>query len=109
MKGRKIRFLVTAARWFDRANGNTYHSARIERVSDGAVLMCPIQYGYGDQYRQTALEAMADARWLPVRYRGRNAASGGLLAYSYERENNYPINWTVTDGLKREVVALGSK
>ena len=104
-KGRKIKFVVTAARWFDRANGNTYHSARAVRMSDGAVLLCPLQYGYGDQYRHTALVAMADAKWLPVKYRGRHD-NGAALAMSYEMDNNHPIVWNVTDGRKRDAVAL---
>ena len=29
------------------------------------------------------------------------------LCFDYERENNYPILWTVSDGLKRECVANG--
>lgn len=31
-----------------------------------------------------------------------------LLAYSYEMENGYPINWNVTDGLKRDCIANGT-
>ena len=27
----------------------------------------------------------------------------------YERENNYPIDWVVTDGLKRDCIANGAK
>lgn len=82
---RKIKFVVYAARWFDRVNGNTYHSVRVVRVRDGEVIAAPIQYGYGDHYRQTALKIMAEAKWLPVKYRDRDAR------YRYERENEYPI------------------
>ena len=105
-KPRIIKFTAHACRWFDRANGNTYHSVRITRCRDGATLTCPFQYGYGDCYRQTALEAMAKAKWLPVKYRG-HAAHGGSNAFYYERENNYPIFWSVSDGLKRDCIANG--
>lgn len=108
MKARKIKFVVQAVKWFDKVNGNTYHSCRITRTSDGAVLCCPFQYGYGDQYRHTALVEMADKKWLPVKYRGRNE-NGHHNYYAYERENNYPIEWMVTDGLKRECVRNGEK
>jgi hypothetical protein len=100
-KERKIKFVVDAARWFDRINGNTYHALRITRIRDGAILKCGLQYGYGDCYRQTALRAMARAKWLPVKYRIENES---ML---YECDNNYPIIWNVTDGLKRDAIALG--
>ena len=103
---RKIKFVATAARWFDRVNGNTYHSVSVVRSSDGATIHCQFQYGYGDQYRATALQAMLEAGWLPKKYSG-HAASGLNTVWSYERENNYPILWNVTDGLKRDCVANG--
>ena len=34
-KKREIKFVCYAVRWFDRINGNTYHSVRVERVKDG--------------------------------------------------------------------------
>jgi hypothetical protein len=98
-KERKIKFVVDAARWFDKVNGNTYHSCRITRIKDGGMIYSRFQYGYGDHYRQTALMAMADAKWLPVKYRKENG-------WYYERENNYPIIWNVRDGLKRDALAL---
>jgi len=108
MRTRKIKFTATAARWFDKVNGNTYHSVRITRHRDGKTIYCPFQYGYGDQYRYTALDAMARAKWLPPRYR-QPMSSGGLNVGAYERENNYPILWTVSDGLKRDCVANGKE
>ena len=96
----KIKFVVIAVKWFDKANGNTYHSIRAFRCSDGAVITAPLQYGYGRQYEQTALNAMNRAGWLPEEYK-----DDGL--YRYERDNNYPILWSVTDGLKRDCVENG--
>ena len=107
-KARVIRFTATAVRWFDKVNGNTYHSVRIVRHRDGKILYCPWQYGYGDQYRYTALEAMARAKWLPPKYREK-APQGGLEVWCYEREHNYPILWNVSDGLKRDMIANGQE
>lgn len=46
---------IEGRRWFQRTYGNTYHSVRI--FEDGALLATlPYQYGYGDQYLQTALD-----------------------------------------------------
>lgn len=93
---RKIEFIAHAVKWFDKVNGNTYHSVRIERVKDGAILKSlPINYGYGDHYRQTALDLMVEHSWIDQKYKGKN--------HLYERGNNYPISWSVTNGLKREM------
>lgn len=102
----KIRFIGHAMKWRDKINGNTYHSVRITRCKDGAVIVAPFQYGYGDQYRYSALNAMLEAGWIPKKY-GAPQTHGGNLVCLYERENNYPIHWTVEDGLKRDVVANG--
>lgn len=100
-KLRVIRFTVVAKKWFDKVNGNTYHSVRCVRCRDGAIVVGQFQYGYGEHYRQTALQAMAEAKWLPKKYRGTNET------FHYERENNYPILWTVSYGLKRDCIANG--
>ena len=98
---RKIKFGVNACRWFDKVNGNTYHSVRITRYRDGATIVGAFRYGYGYHYRQTALSIMAENKWLPVKYRDRDAQ------FRYEVDNNYPIIWHVSDGLKRDCIANG--
>jgi len=97
---RAIRFVANVVRWFDKVNGNTYHSVNITRCADGAVIACPIQYGYGDQYRYTALVAMNEAGWLGAGFDTRDV-------FVFGRENNYPILWNVSDGRKRDCVANG--
>jgi len=102
----KIKFTAHACRWFDKINGNTYHSVRITRNSDGKQIVVGFTYGYGESYRYSALEAMSTAKWLPVKYRGINKKNL-TKSWNYERENNYPIQWTVSDGLKRYCVENG--
>jgi hypothetical protein len=102
-----IKYIARACRWFDKVNGNTYHSVNVTRTEDGAVIYCPFEYGYGDQYRTTALLAMKVAGWLPKKY-CTPSSIGGYAFYSYERENQYPIYWDVTDGLKRDCVNNGT-
>ena len=97
----QILFIANACTWRDKVNGNTYHSVRITRCSDGEELLVPYQYGYGEHYRQSSREAMLKAGWLPNTYNKDNA-------YLYERENDYPILWNVSDGLKRDCVSNGS-
>jgi hypothetical protein len=96
----KIQYVAKAVRWFDKANGNTYHSVRITRTEDKAVIVHPMTYGYGDSYKQTALEVMFKAGWIPNNY--------AKYVYAFERENEYPIEWIVTDGLKRDCIANGT-
>jgi hypothetical protein len=93
-------FTVIAVKWFDRINGNTYHSVKCIRNEDGSVIAQGMTYGYGDCYRQTALELMVDAGWI-------KGYSKGTIYGKYEIENNYPISWIASNGLKRDMVANG--
>ncbi|MCE5226665.1 MAG: hypothetical protein LLG05_12510 [Porphyromonadaceae bacterium] len=63
-------------------------------------------YGYGEHYRQTALQAMHAAKWIDngVYTDDLNKGKNVML---FERENDYPIMWNVTDGLKRDCIANG--
>ena len=97
-----IKYICNAIKWRDKINGNTYHSVKITRVKDKKVIYGELQYGYGDQYKYTALDAMANAKWLPVKYRKENS-------YLYERENDYPIIWNVSYGLKRDAARNGGE
>lgn len=94
---RKITYVVNVVKWFDRVNGNTYHSCRITRQRDGKAIACPFTYGYDSAYKQTAFNAMKKAGWI---------RSDG---YDYERKHNYPILWNVLDGLKRDCIANGKE
>lgn len=99
---RLLKFTVIAIKWFDKYNGNTYHSVRCIRHKDNAIVVGAYQYGYGEHYKQTALAIMAKADWLPgIKYQDFDAQ------WQYERENNYPILWTVSGGLKRDCIANG--
>jgi len=44
---------IEGRRWFNK--GNTYHSVRIFRDGEQIALL-PYQYGYGDQFLQSAFE-----------------------------------------------------
>jgi hypothetical protein len=105
----KIQYVANACRWFDRVNGNTYHSVSITRTEDGAQVLVPWQYGYGDSYRQTALLAMAEEKWIPKKYTVRGKQGTYKKLWYWERENNYPIQWNVSDGLKRDMVRNGER
>lgn len=111
---RVIKFTVIAVKWFDKVNGNTYHSVRCIRCRDSAVVVGSYRYGYGEHYKQTALAAMYNAGWFKD-YRQEKTTSDGSIHFRYtqasmyllEREHNYPILWTVSAGLKRGCVTNG--
>lgn len=46
--------------WFDKVNGNSYFSARVE-IDGKEVARIPFQYGYGDQYLFEAGQALIKA------------------------------------------------
>lgn len=70
---------ITGRRWFERTNGNTYHTTTLH-FTDGTTRKSDITYGYGDQYLQTAFEMMD----LPY---------GGTL----ELREKLGITWDVVD------------
>lgn len=44
---------VIARRWFQKSNGNTYHTAELI-LDNGTTIKSPRAYGYADQWRETA-------------------------------------------------------
>jgi len=51
---------IFAKRWFDKVNGNTYHSVNV--YADGKLVGSePFAYGYGEGYQQTAVELLIKA------------------------------------------------
>ncbi len=55
---------IEGRRWFQKTYGNTYHSVRI--FKDGKELVfLPYQYGYGEQWLQTALDWLREKGHIP--------------------------------------------
>ena len=55
---------ITGRKWFERTNGNTYHSA--EAVIDGEMVgRVDYAYGYGDQWEQSAVDLLQASGKLP--------------------------------------------
>ena len=58
---------INGRRWFDRRNGNTYHSCKV--WFDGHQKHhCRFAYGYGDQYMQTVQGWLETQGWEFKRY-----------------------------------------
>jgi hypothetical protein len=49
--------IIKAKKWFDKINGNTYHSVIVYK-NGKEVGRSPMTYGYGDAFMQTAFEIM---------------------------------------------------
>jgi len=90
-----VSIMVIGYRWFDRVNGNTYHSAMV--YFDGqAVARAPFQYGYGDQYVSSALEIIRKAGLLDC--------PEGTPLWQYCRDNGITFTYQAHDGLKRDAM-----
>lgn len=55
---------IEGRRWFQRTFGNTYHSVRIW-INGEQVVCLPFQYGYGEQFLQTALDWLREQGKIP--------------------------------------------
>ena len=68
---------IEGRRWFQRTYGNTYHSVRIYKDGE-TIAYLPYQYGYGEQFLQTAFD------WL-----GHNGMPELLEEYANGSRKNY--------------------
>ena len=50
-------YIIEGLRWFDKVNGNTYHTVNIiDAEINESIYKSPVTYGYDDQYKHTALD-----------------------------------------------------
>lgn len=50
-----VKWIVSARKWFDKVNGNTYHSVTItDARTNNRIYSSGMVYGYGNQYEHTA-------------------------------------------------------
>lgn len=59
---------IEGRRWFQRTYGNTYHSVRV--TVNGKSHVIPMQYGYGEQYLQTAAAYLKSIGAMDCDYQG---------------------------------------
>ena len=67
MKRLKIQGLMVIGRkWFDKANGNTYHSAEVILFTSKGLhnWRSRLTYGYGRQYEETGLDLLIKNGWF---------------------------------------------
>tara|TARA_R100000306_G_C4365191_1_gene137297 strand:+ start:386 stop:682 length:297 start_codon:yes stop_codon:yes gene_type:complete len=57
------KFIIVARRWFERTNGNTYHSVLIiDSKTNEEIAFMPYTYGYDSHYKQTAYKKLLDLK-----------------------------------------------
>lgn len=83
---------IIGRRWFDRTNGNTYHSVTCI-VDDENVGGVSFAYGFSDHYLQTAREYLEEKDLLP-----RDPAP----LWQYCLENGITLNRHVTDVARKK-------
>ena len=81
--------VITARRWFERTNGNTYHSVSVER-NGKHVGYAPFTYGYGEQYLETAYRLIKKTKG----FRGQKD-SWAFRRHMQDHRNQYVV--TVSD------------
>lgn len=88
--------------WFDKANGNSYFSARVW-LAEKLVVVLPIQYGYGDHGLDCAIKEF-------VRSTARPDIPCGQAGWRYCEENNLKLSYDKEeDCLKRHVKSFGEE
>ena len=85
---------VQGRRWFQRTYGNTYHTVRV-LVDGREVFQSEKQYGYGEQYLQTACEWLECVGTVPPK-------SWPLTLFCLD--NGIAFDYSVTDvGRERDL------
>jgi len=51
-------YVVVGGKWFDKVNGNTYHSAKVLDVETKEIFYTRFCYGYGNAYITSARECI---------------------------------------------------
>jgi len=101
MKTKKANIIhIHGRRWFDRINGNTYHT--VEIIIDGEhAHKSVMEYGYERAYMQTAQEWLEANGYLPGIKHHENG--GGEPLWQYTERQGMKITDTVDDVLKLDL------
>lgn len=93
---------IQGKKWFDRVNGNSYFSARVTinfGLENEKTVFVPFQYGYGDSYKHTSIEALREEGLLP----------DNTPSWECFEKHCIILRSSLRDKcLKREVIAWGS-
>lgn len=95
---------IQAKEWFDKVNGNSYHSAVVTLnygLKDAKTVKVPFTYGYGEHYMESAREAIKNTGTI------KDIAEGEML-WSYCDRKKIILRANIQRNcLKRDVIAFG--
>lgn len=58
-----IKYIIEVNKWFDKVNGNTYHSVDITQVKNNKLIVSSgLTYGYDEQYKTTSYDELIKLR-----------------------------------------------
>lgn len=60
---RKIKYIAETKEYFDKRNGNSYWSCRVEDIENDRMYVFPFQYGYGDHSEDVVKKALNIDDW----------------------------------------------
>ncbi len=89
---KKATITVIGRRWFERVNGNTYHSVEVY-VNGELIERIPFTYGYGSMYMQNAGEIIDKNFITPLK----KYEHGGIEPLWKLKQYGYTIIDSVTD------------
>lgn len=93
---KKLNITIIGRRWFEKTNGNTYHS--VEVYAEGELLeRVPFAYGYGEGYDQTAAGIVK--KHYPKQWAAAEKQAGYSLPYgsSLKRYGGHNVITSCTD------------
>ena len=92
---------VNAKEWFDRTYGNSYFSANITinyGMANETSFFIPMQYGYGDHYKDIALKELIKRRFI------KGIDSDKVALWIYCQDHNIILRYSKQENcLKREL------
>lgn len=90
---------IICREWFDKANGNSYFSAKIHvnaGLEDEQEFILPFGYGYGEQFLTNSAKKLQEEGFLP-------ADEKYIMLPRYCRENGIVLTYKKYESLKRDM------
>ena len=85
--------IIIGRRWFERVNGNTYHTAQIF-INGKCVHRTTFSYGYGDQFIWTAYKWLENKDYVHPEHQKHGATEP---IWQYCQRNDITFSYTVVD------------
>ena len=95
-KQRRIRYIAETKEYFDKVNGNSYWSCRVEDIERDVMYVFPFQYGYGDHSEDEVKKALNIDDWgkkPTIKFiKHKNCSEKLVKDWGTESEENYYPN-----------------